>query len=76
MNGQMTYTREFSGAKLNDLRIEKGLTQNNVADALGVKWQNIYRWEKGGVIPSANTLVMLADALGVSMDSFFIPKIK
>ena len=47
-------------ATLKELRKRKGLTQKNVADALGVKPSLISRYESGGVIPPANKRKALA----------------
>ena len=47
-------------ATLKELRKHKGLTQKDVADALGVKPSLISRYESGGVIPPANKRKALA----------------
>lgn len=46
-------------------RIEKGWTQQELADAVGVAQQHIQRWEAGVYKPKAETLKRIGEALGV-----------
>ena len=55
------------GARLKQLRQEKRLTQQELADQLGVSNKSVSRWESGGY-PDIATLAPLAKALGVSVD--------
>ena len=41
---------------------------HELADFLGVKWDNVYRMAKGTVVPSTPQIVRLADFLQVSTD--------
>ena len=54
--------------RLKELRKEKGLTQQKVADSLNISQPNYRRWESGERLPSVETLVMLADYFEVSID--------
>ncbi|MCI1072163.1 helix-turn-helix domain-containing protein [Lactococcus lactis] len=54
--------------RLKELRKEKGLTQQKVADILNISQPNYRRWESGESRPSVETLVMLADYFDVSTD--------
>lgn len=49
------------------VRRERGLTQEALAVKLNVVRQTISKWEKGIVVPDANTLCRIADALDVSV---------
>lgn len=49
------------------IRRERGLTQEALAVKLNVVRQTISKWEKGIVVPDANTLCRIADALDVSV---------
>lgn len=56
------------GAQIARLRREKGLTQNNLGDRLGVSFQAISKWERGETLPDTAILLDLANALGTSVD--------
>lgn len=49
-------------------RKRKGLTQENVAEALNVVRQTISKWEKGISVPDADMLIKLAEILDVSVN--------
>ena len=58
------------GARLRAMRMKAGLTQQELADQLGMKATNITRLESGGRTPSWETVIKIAKALNVSTDSF------
>lgn len=53
---------------IKELRIEAGLTQLQLANAIQVTPSAVYNWERGKNEPTATNLRDLATALGVSMD--------
>ncbi len=53
---------------LKQIREERGINPNELAKAMGVNHQNIYRWESGQVLPSIEMCVRLADFYGLSLD--------
>ena len=53
---------------IKDIRIRKGLTQSEVASALGVSSVVYSRYENGKRQPSIDTLVQMADIFGVTVD--------
>jgi chromosomal replication initiator protein len=65
------------GERLRAARRQKGLTegrpwlQRDVAQALGVDPVTVSRWETGQTSPGAAQLQLLAEHLGVSVESFF-----
>jgi transcriptional regulator with XRE-family HTH domain len=61
------------GRNLKAARDERGLTQREVAHALGIDAFQVSRWELGKVRPSDETLIRLADVLGLDYVSFFSP---
>ena len=61
---------EWFAGRLRELRGEAGLTQEQLAERVGVKRDAIARWERGTREPSWSNVVALADALGVSCDAF------
>ena len=56
------------GEKLKQLRKDAGLTQDSIAEKLGVHNQTVSKWERGLLQPDISLLGNLADALGVSME--------
>ena len=52
------------------LRKERGLTQEQLGQLVGVSAQAVSKWEKGGA-PDVELLPVLADRLGVSIDALF-----
>lgn len=56
------------GERLKQLRKDAGLTQDSIAEKLGVHNQTVSKWERGLLQPDISLLGNLADALGVSME--------
>lgn len=56
------------GDSFKRFRQERGLTQQQVADALDLHKQAWQRYESGKVVPSATLIINLADAFNVSLD--------
>lgn len=54
------------GQRLQDRRNLKGLTQQEVADQMGVTKAAYQQWEWDRVLPEAGRIPALADALGLS----------
>ena len=54
--------------RLRELRNKSGLTQNEIANRLGVSGQTILNWENGIYEPKINQLIQLADLFDVSVD--------
>lgn len=55
------------GSHLASLRKAAGLTQQQLADAIGVKQSNIAFWERAAKPPRGEVIPSLASALGVSI---------
>lgn len=56
------------GEKIKQLREEKGMTQQTMADKLFVTRQAVSRWESGSRYPDIYTTKKIADILNVSID--------
>lgn len=52
--------------RLQDLRKKAGLSQQNIADRLGVSKPTIWHWEKGNCFPRPRNMDELARILGVT----------
>jgi transcriptional regulator with XRE-family HTH domain len=59
------------GARVRDRRILLGLTQHQVADLIGVTYQQEHKYEKGINRVAAGRLYNIAQALGVDVSYFF-----
>lgn len=59
------------GAKLKELRKSEGLTQQQIADKLGINRVNYTRYETDAVRPDYETLIQLADLYHISLDELF-----
>ena len=55
------------GALLKDLRKKKGITQEQLAEKLGVSGRTISRWETGKNMPDISLLVEIAEFFDVSI---------
>lgn len=56
------------GNRLKELRKKKGLTQQNMADVMGLTMRNYQRYEYGMINVPATTLNFFADFFGVTTD--------
>ena len=56
------------GEKLKKLRIEKQLSQEDLANQLGVSRQAISKWEQDIALPDTNNLILIAKIFKVSLD--------
>ena len=56
---------------LRKLRLEKKLTQEQVAEKLGVSAQSVSRWETGATFPDVMMLPEIARMYGVLVDDLF-----
>ena len=63
------------GKKLSCLRQNRRLSQGELGDLLGVRAQQIHKYETGENKLSAEKLKDCADLLGVSINYFFIDKL-
>jgi transcriptional regulator with XRE-family HTH domain len=55
--------------KLQMLRKEKGLSQEMLAEMLGLSRQAISKWESGQTYPETDKLIVLSEIFGVTVDS-------
>lgn len=53
-------------------RIEKQLTQEQLAKQMGVEKDTIAEWEDDKEYPDMDSLIVLAKLLGISLDSLFL----
>lgn len=56
------------GNRLAELRKQHGLSQEELADQLGVSRQAVSKWERGEASPDTDNLIELARIYGISLD--------
>jgi transcriptional regulator with XRE-family HTH domain len=59
------------GAKIRILRLHRGVSQADLAEQIGVTFQQVQKYEKGLNRVGASRLLRIASVLGVSMDQLF-----
>jgi len=67
----MSSGNKIFGARIKELREEQGLTQENLAEKIGVEYQTINRIENGVYFTNYNNLEKLANAFNVPIDELF-----
>lgn len=69
----MVSGRDFDHVRLRAARIAAGLTQHELADAVGVKQPTVSQWENGVRSPRATKLSHLAELLGIEVTELVAP---
>ena len=64
------------GERIYQLRIEKGMSQGDLADALEVSRQSISKWETNASVPELDKLVRMSEVFGVTLDELVTGKEK
>ena len=60
---------------LRQIRKEKGLSQEDLAELLDVSRQAVSKWEQGAGYPEVETLLLLSNRLNISLDSLMATEI-
>ena len=59
------------GNKIKELRLEKELSQEQLANAIGVSQKAIDYWERNVNEPKASYIIALVKYFGITYDEFF-----
>ncbi|MBO4418249.1 MAG: helix-turn-helix domain-containing protein [Oscillospiraceae bacterium] len=59
------------GKKIKQLRFKASLTQEQLAERLGISPQSVSKWENAVAMPDISTLPLLAEIFGVTIDDLF-----
>ena len=59
------------GSKIKELRKRRGITQEQLANSIGISYQAVSKWENGIALPDITLVPVLANYFGVSMDELF-----
>ena len=62
------------GEIISTLRKEKGMTQKDIADRLGITDKAVSKWERDIACPDTQTIPKLAEVLGVSVEELLQAK--
>lgn len=53
---------------IKELRLQRGITQTELSQALGVKQSCVSKWERGNTVPNVVQVIALAKLFDVSAD--------
>ncbi|MDY0300797.1 MAG: helix-turn-helix transcriptional regulator [Trichlorobacter sp.] len=67
----MKNATELFGARLRELRKRSGLTQEQLADVLGIEQKHVSLMEHGKSYPSLDRLIRIAETLKVPLPGLF-----
>lgn len=70
-NNRPTETDKYVGARIRERRIMMGLSQQDIADLIGVTYQQAHKYERGINRISASRLYDIAGVLKVEVSFFF-----
>ena len=59
------------GKRIRQLRFKAGMTQEQLADKLGISPQSVSKWENAIAMPDISALPILAEIFGISIDDLF-----
>ena len=62
---------EHFGKRIKNFRLRRDLTQERLAELLGVSAQAVSKWETGASCPDISLLPQISAALGVTLDELF-----
>ena len=66
--------QKATGWKIGELIDEKGYSNQEIADILGLTLQAIYKWRYGLSLPTLDNFYMLSQILEKSMDELIVPE--
>ena len=60
------------GEQIQELRIQKGMTQERLAEMLEVSRQSVSKWELGQSVPDVEKIIRMSELFGVSTDTLLL----
>lgn len=64
----MMFDTTMIGKKIKQARIDRNMTQMNLADTMGVSYQAVSNWERGNSMPDISKLADLCGALDITVN--------
>ena len=61
-----------TGRNIRRLRRDRGLSIQDVQNALLVNRQTVFKWQRGDTLPTLDNLVILADLFNVKLDDIVV----
>ena len=61
-------------SKLQEIRVENNISQEGLAEMLGVSRQSVSKWERGKGYPEIDKLIFISERFGVSLDELLKEK--
>lgn len=68
------FDTRITAEKIKSARIQKNMTQMNLADELEVSYQAVSNWERGSSMPDIGKLAQLCEVLDISVDDLLAPE--
>ena len=72
----MTLNKEIFGKKIRQIRIEKGLSQEQLSEKIEISPRHMCTIENGNSLPSIDTFLKIAKVLDININDFFNLNIK
>ncbi len=64
------------GDQIQNLRVQKGLTQERLSEMLEVSRQSVSKWELGQAIPDVDKIIRMSELFNVSTDTLLLRSIE
>ncbi|MCR4622767.1 MAG: helix-turn-helix domain-containing protein [Clostridiales bacterium] len=64
----MSINNKIVGETISRLRLERGMTQQQLSSVIGVSHQAVSKWENGAALPDLDALLKLSRLFGVSVE--------
>ena len=64
----------LTGRKIAELRLSRGLTQQQLAAMMGVSHQAVSKWESGQTLPDIQTMLALTQFFGITIEQLITEK--
>lgn len=61
-----------TGSFIGSMRREKGYTQNQIAEMMGISEKTVSKWECGNGLPEVSLMLPLCDLLGISVNELLL----
>ena len=56
------------GKKIKELRKQRGITQEQLAESIGISFQAVSKWETGSSVPDVETMVKISELYGITVN--------